>query len=158
MRVAPTLDNSLRIDAESPFDWLILEMICTDAANLPGPPLAKRLANKIKDKEDWTEFVIPDLHSQFSEQVNHVSLTLSAANKNDDLTGSIYIPHSDADIWYGAINQARISLEHQYEISRYADITHIEEISEERHELRKALIRYHFYTRVQSMLLEYIIE
>lgn len=157
MKVAPTLDNSLRIDAESPFDWLILEMICTDATNIPGQSLAKHLANKIKDKGDWAEFVIPDLNFQFSEQVNHVSQTLSNTTRSHDHTGSIFIPHSDADIWYGAINQARISLESQYNISKYENITNIADISEQQHELRKALIRYHFYTRLQSMLLEYLI-
>lgn len=158
MRVAPTLDKRLRIDAESPFDWLILEMICTDAANLLGPTLAQQLAKRIKDDGDWSEYVVPDLHTQFTEQIIHVSLAISTADRDLNLIGSLFIPHDEADIWYGAINQARISLESQYAISNYdKEEEGLDDISEERHELRNALIRYHFYTHLQYMLLKYII-
>lgn len=158
MRVAPTLDHSLRIDAESPTDWLVLEMICTDASQMPNEPLADQLALFMCADEDWNELITPELSDQFNEQVTHVSKAISVAHKEADLTGSLFIKVDEADIWFGAINQARLSLEERYEVSKYDDaIDDNSSLQFENPELRAAIIRYHFYTSLQSLLLEYLL-
>lgn len=157
MRVAPTLDRSLRIDAESATDWLVLEMICTDASQTPNKPLADQLADYMSEDEDWIELITPELADQFSEQVRHVSCAISAATKESDLTGSLFIEEKDADTWFGAINQARLSLEERYTVSKYDDIDD-DELDNVDAEIKAAVIRYHFYTSLQTLFLQFIFE
>ncbi len=159
MRVAPTLDRSLRIDAENATDWLVLEMICTDASQMPDEPLADKLALYMAADEDWAELITPELADQFSSQIIHVSRSISTAEKALDLTGSLFIKAEDANTWFGAINQARLSLEERFEISKFDDLTEEEDnIEFEDPALKAAIIRYHFYTSLQSILLEYILD
>ncbi|MEO1856043.1 MAG: DUF2017 family protein [Rubritalea sp.] len=159
MRVAPTLDRSLRIDAENATDWLVLEMICTDASQMPDEPLADKLALFMAADEDWTELITPELADQFSSQIIHVSRAISTAEKAQDLTGSLFIKPEEANTWFGAINQARLSLEERFEVSKYDDLADDEQSIEfEDPSLKAAIIRYHFYTSLQSILLEYILD
>lgn len=155
MRVAPTLEGGLRVDADNPADWLILEMICTDAANMPGSSLPERLAAYMDKNEDWDEYVTPELRDQFAAQIAHVSKAISSAEKTNDLTGSLFIPPKDADIWYGAVNQARLSLEAQYRLSNYVDD---DEIDENDTHILAAYVRNQFYNSLQSIFLEYIMK
>lgn len=158
MRVAPTLDKSLRIDAESPTDWLVLEMICTDASQMPDEPLADKLANYMAADEDWNELITPELSDQFNEQVLHVSRAISTAEKDNNLTGSLFITEDEADIWFGAINQARLSLEERHKVSQYEDDIDEDSLEYEDPTLKAAIIRYHFYTSLQSIMLDYILD
>ena len=159
MRVAPTLDRGLRIDAENANDWLVLEMICTDASQMPDEPLADKLAHYMAADEDWAELITPELADQFSSQVIHVSRSISTAEKSQDLTGSLFIKAEDADTWFGAINQARLSLEERHKVSKFDDLAEEEDNLEfENPALKAAIIRYHFYTTLQSILLEYILD
>lgn len=155
MLIAPTLDGGLRIDAETSSDWLVLEMICTDAANMPGKPLTDRLASHMETDEDWEQFVTPDLRNHFSDQIAHVSQSISSAEKDEDLVGSLYIQKADAETWFGAINQARLSLEAKFRFSNYHDESEID--PKDKH-IRAALIRNHFYNSLQSLLLEYLMD
>lgn len=157
MRVAPTLDRSLRIDAETPTDWLVLEMICTDACQMPDKPLADQLAALMSSDEDWIDIITPELADQFNEQILHVSRAISAAPKTDDQTGSIFIHPKDADTWFGALNQARLSIEERHTISQYDELE-AEELHEQTDEIQAAVFRYHFYTSMQTIMLEYILD
>ncbi len=160
MTVAPTLDKGLRIDVDSPTDWQVLEMICTDAASQGGTTLAESLADFMEDDADWAELMTPELHQQFNEQITHVSKAISSAKKENDLTGTVSIKHEDADIWFGAINQARISLENRFKLSeveeQYQDNIDPEDISDPA--LLSAIIRYDFYSRIQTIMIEYILD
>jgi len=153
MRIAPTLDGGLRIDAESAHDWLLLEMICTDAASLSESPLTERLAAHMETNEDWDEYVTPDLKTQFSEQIAHVSRAISIAEKDHELVGHLHIQKSEADTWFGAINQARLSLEAQYQLSNYQ---HPEEIDDQSPFIQSTFARYELYSQIQFCLLEYL--
>lgn len=155
MRIAPTLDGGLRIDAESDTDWLVLEMICTDASNLPGKPLTGRLSAFMKTDEDWDQFVTPELQNTFNDQITHISKSICLAEKDQNLVGSLYIKKSEADIWFGAINQARLSLEARYRLSAYDED---QQIDPNNTQIKSAQIRYEFYTTLQSLLLEYLME
>lgn len=159
MRIAPTLDRSLRIDAENPTDWLVLEMICTDASQMPDEPLADKLALYMSGDEDWAELITPELSEQFNEQILHVSRAISTANKDADLTGCLFIKEEEADIWFGAINQARLSLQERYDVSQYDESAEDDpNLDFEDPSLKAAIIRYHFYTSLQSLMLEYILD
>jgi len=154
--MAPTLEGGLRIDADSLTDWMILELICADATNLPGPPLYDQLSSKMEQDDDWKEFVVPDIVEQFNDQVSFVSRAISAAPRDEEHAGSLFIQKEDAMTWYGAVNQARLSLERQHNLSNLKDITCEEDLEELEPELRAAVIRNHFYNSIQSLLLDFV--
>ncbi len=157
MRVAPTLQGGIRIDADCAEDWLMLDMICVDAAGVPGKPLYDRLAEKMASDQDWEEFVAPDIRSQFSDQVTHVSRSISSAQRDEDQAGAVIIEKGDCITWYGAINQARMTLEQVYtmsELDRSAELDDLDELSDK---IRLALMRSDFYTAFQSILLDYVL-
>jgi len=158
MKLAPTLQGGLRIDADCAEDWLILDAICADAAALPGPPLYDQLSENMEKDPDWEEFVAPEIRSQFSDQIVHVSRAISSAQRDENQVGAVFVSKNDAMIWYGAINQARISLEQLYQVSKienFIDSDGTDEISDEKH---SALVRGHFYSMMQSVLLEYVLD
>eukprot|EP00112_Aurelia_sp_Birch-Aquarium-sp1_P004303 Seg14856.2 transcript_id=Seg14856.2/GoldUCD/mRNA.D3Y31 product="hypothetical protein" protein_id=Seg14856.2/GoldUCD/D3Y31 len=157
MTIPPTLEGGLRIDADSLNDWMLLELICTDAANLPGAPLYDRLSSQMEKDEDWEEFVEPDIKNQFSEQITYVSRAISSAPRDEEHAGSVHITKDDAMQWYGALNQARMSLEHQHDLSKVVDAVDEEDIDQLEPHLQGALIRGRFYTTAQSLLLDYVL-
>ena len=157
MKLAPTLQGGLRIDADCAEDWIILDAICEDAAALPGPPLYDQLSEHMPKDPDWEEFVAPDIRDQFSDQIIHVSRAISSAQRDENQVGAVFVSKNDAMIWYGAINQARITLEQLYQVSKLEDFVEVDgmdEVSDERH---SALVRSHFYSTIQSLLLEYVL-
>ncbi len=158
MKLAPTLQGGLRIDADSLEDWMVLEAICADAVSLPGASLYERLSEKMEGDADWEEFVAPEIRGQFTDQIAHVSRAVSAAPMDEEHAGSIFISEEEASIWYGAINQARMTLEQMYSISEVEDFTDLDELSDMSDERRSAIIRGHFYSTFQCLLLEYVLE
>lgn len=158
MRLAPILKGGLRIDADSLDDWMVLNAICADAASLPGAPLYDRLAHKMPKDPDWEEFVAPDIRSQFSDQIDHVSKAISSAPKDEEHAGSIFISKEDATLWYGALNQARMTLEQMFHLSEIADFVALDDLGDIGDEKRSAVIRGHFYSTFQCLLLEYVLD
>jgi len=158
MKLAPTLQGGLRIDADSLEDWMVLDSICANAASLPGPPLYDRLSEKMTRDPDWEEFVAPDIRSHFSDQISHVSRAISAAPMDEGQAGSIFITKEDAPIWYGALNQARMSLEQLYQISELDEFLELDDLGDISDMKRSAVISNHFYSTFQSLLLEYVLE
>ena len=151
MKAAPTLEGGLRIDIERKSDWAILSLICIDARGPEGHCLAQQLGQQssthpLSENEDWKDYVIPDLHDTFSKQILDVAAQISAANQQLEEAGSILIKREQVDTWFGALNQARLHLEDQYQLSSQPE--------EELDSLaRSAKYRYEFYTLVQSWLL-----
>lgn len=158
MKLAPTLKGGLRIDADSLEDWMVLDAICADAASLPGAPLYDRLSEKMAKDPDWEEFVAPDVRSQFSDQIAHISRAISSAPMDEDQAGSIFISKEDAPLWYGALNQARISLEQVFHLSELDEFEDLDDLGDIGEEKRSAVIRGHFYSYFQCLLLEYVLE
>ena len=62
----------------------------------------------------------------------------------------IFVHPEKADVWYGALNQARLALESRYQLSGYDDFEKAAE------DLRSAYFRDRFYCFLQSTLLEYV--
>ncbi len=157
MKMAPTLEGGLRIDADSLTDWMILELICADASRLPGPPLYDQLSSRMEQDDDWKEFVVPDIVTQFQDQITHISRAISSAPKDEEHSGSLFIHKDDSMIWYGAVNQARLSLEKQYDLSMHEILETEKALDDLEPELRSAVIRNQFYCAIQSALLDYVL-
>jgi len=150
MKVAPVLKGGLRIDAESPLDWMVLRCITHDARG-GGLDLADRVAAAMEadeGAEDWRDFVLPDLREGFNAQLAAIDAAVGAAGVGDE-AGSLFIAPEDAELWYGGLNQARLALEERYQLSE-ADLP---EMTPGR---RSAWFRSQFYLHVQSLLLDHV--
>jgi len=120
MKIAPTLDGGLAIEPSSDIDWEVLAMIVQDIGG--SDHLSKSLAS--------------------------VAAAIKEARSKEET--AIFIHPEKADVWYGALNQARLALESCYQLSDYDDF---DEASED---LRSAYFRDRFYCFLQSTLLEYV--
>lgn len=148
MNVTPTLEGGLAIQPESETDWGVLMMISMDI----GRPahLAESLADLMDEQSDWEEFVVPDLAANFDSQCRFVTESLDEAREQGEKV--IFVKPTDGEKWYGAVNQARMSLEARYGLNDY------EEMDEAPAEVRSAHFRDRFYQMLLSMLLDYVLE
>ncbi|MCP5534632.1 MAG: hypothetical protein H7A51_00170 [Akkermansiaceae bacterium] len=152
MKVLPTLEGGLCIIPESESDWMELEIICSDAVR--PAHLAESLADLMDADSDWEEYVVPDLEENFNSQCRYVGAAITHARDHNER--AVFITRPQAEKWYGAINQARLSLEARYKL---AAIDGIEGPGPEAApELRSAYFRDRFYLFLQSMLLEYVMD
>lgn len=155
MKVSPTLEGGLRIDAEDLGDWEVLHAILHDARRGESD-LADKLGNLISDEagaEDWREYVVPDLRSEFDHQLEKVAATIeSAMTQAGDGPGSIWISRADGMLWYGALNQARLSIEELHHFGP-TDTVSMESLPPAR---RSAFFRSQFYLAIQSLLLDHV--
>ncbi len=151
----PTLEGGLRIDAEDPGDWMLLNGIATDAVSC-DQGLAERLGNLVTDVEianDWHDFVVPDLDEQFSSALLHVTTAIASARlEATDGSGPLWISRDDGFHWFSALNQARLALEEKYRFGPSETIDPVD-LEDER---RPAFLRSQFYCAIQSLLLEHV--
>lgn len=157
MKVAPTLEGGLRIDTEDLGDWEILHAILHDAQR-GGSDLANDLGGLIgKDAgaEDWQEYVVPDLRSEFQGQLDLVATAIGTAMRSaEGGPGSVWIKPAEGFIWYGALNQARLAIEETHHFGPGEGIDP-DQLPPAR---RSAYIRSRFYLIIQSMLLDHVLD
>lgn len=154
MKIAPTLEGGIRIDAQSPEDWQYLRAIIQDA-NDWETDLATRLGSLVNDEtiaEDWQDIVVPDLREAFTDALHHVYAAIEAAAAFPDSDESpIWITRDDADTWYCALNQARLAMEEKYQFGQDPE-SDPANLSPARHE---ALVRNYFFCNLQSFILQH---
>lgn len=154
MRILPTLEGGLCILPESETDWQELQLICSDEQR-PGL-IAESLADLMDEECEWGEYVTPDLERGFQEQTQMVAEVLHRARGSEQ--PAIFITPDEAEKWYGAINQARLSLQAGYQLDELDDLEELDDLDDLEPDLKSAYYRNRFYLLLQSMLLEYIME
>ena len=150
MKVAPVLKGGLRIDVESPMDWMVLRCIPYDA-RCGGLDLADRVSAPMSGDEgikDWRDYVLPDLRDDFNAQLAAIEAAVDAAG-SDDEPAELFITREGAELWYGGLNQARLALEERYDLSNAV-------LAEMTPGKRSAWFRSQFYLHVQSLLLTHV--
>lgn len=160
MKVMPTMEGGLRLEIESPTDWVMLKQIPQDATEKLDTSLPELLGDLMDDDSEWDDLVLPDLQLIFSAQLAQVASAVTEAEANsidssDGEEGELFIPRQDAEEWYGALNQARLALEERY---RFGPTEGIEDLAQFPPAKRTAFIRSQFYCTLQSILLDYAIE
>jgi len=151
MKIGPTLEGGLRIDVETAFDWMLLRCIPADARGAKVE-LADRLGELMRSdqgEEDWRDYVLPDLRSQFDGQI---SLIEKALDQPGEEPAEIVILRADGERWYGALNQARLALEARYHFNEDEDPDTLTPGK------RTAWYRYNTYQRIQSLLLHFVMK
>ena len=148
MKAAPTLDGRVRIDPESELDLLVLRAVIPDATSR-GDSLSGNVSGRMNSEveADWREFVEPDLQRTFDDQLSHVAKTLSGAAAGKP----IFIEREQAETWFGALNQARLSLEDKYRF-------HEPGAPRSGGDYRTARVRSNFYQILQGLLLEFLMQ
>ncbi len=149
MKILPTLEGGLCIIPESEIDWDELQLICSDDDR--PTYLAESLADLMDEDSEWGEYVVPDLEEGFRNQTQFVDATIKRARQNKE--PAIFIPPAEAELWYGAINQVRLSLQASYDVEELDEAGDVDEMESE---LKSAYFRNRFYLLMQSMLLEFI--
>jgi hypothetical protein len=160
MRLMPTLEGGMRIEIETPTDWLVLEQIAPDALDGGNDRLPQRLGALMDEQSDWEEVVIPELKSFFSGQISCVVEGVKRGQEGVELgkeeaSGEVFITKEDAENWYGALNQARLALEARYKFGESEEIEDLEDFDDDK---RSAFVRNRFYNALQGVLLEYVID
>ena len=146
MKILPTLEGGLCIIPESEIDWDELQLICSDDDR--PTYLAESLADLMDEDSEWGEYVVPDLEEGFRNQTQFVDATIKRARQNKE--PAIFIPPAEAELWYGAINQVRLSLQASYDVEELDEAGDVDEMESE---LKSAYFRNRFYLLMQSMLL-----
>lgn len=158
MRLMPILEGGLRIEIETPTDWLVLEQIPNDALDGGDDQLSQRLGALMDDQSEWEEVVVPELKSFFNGQVSLVTRSVQEAQAmvetgGEEVSGSVSISKEEANEWYGALNQARLALEARYQFGEAEEVEELDAFSPEK---RSAFVRNQFYVSFQSILLDYV--
>lgn len=154
MKIMPTANGGLQIDADDPGDWQLLRGITHDAV-LCDESLARRLGLLISNEEiarDWREYIHPDLEAGFADDVRHVATSIASAHLESGAgPGSLWITRDTAFHWYSALNQARLALEEQFHFGPGPSVDSAG-LPPAR---RAAFLRSQFYCAIQSLLLEH---
>ena len=146
MTVMPTINGGIKLTPENDKDWAVLKAIAFDAHE----ELAARLGRLMDEESMWEDIVVPDLKTHFSGQLDHVVKAVNEGKEKDEIT----IPKEEGELWYGALNQARLGLESKYHFGQEEDIGP-DELKEEE---RQGYLRGRFYCTIQTVLMEYVLE
>jgi len=149
MRIGPTLSGGLKLLITEERDWFVLLGIAEDADG----DLAKHFASLMDEDSMWEDIVVPELESDFSKQRETVLKMVVEAKKAEE--EEVVIERTDAEAWYGALNQARLVMEERYQFGP-RELREPEEIQDS--EMRSAYFRNDFYCTVQSLLLQYVMD
>ncbi len=147
MTIAPTLSGGLRLIPEEEQDWSVLLEIADDGEG----NLEARFGNLMDEDSMWEEIVVPELKVDFSAQRKEVRKAVLEAREQG--REGVTIEREQADLWYGALNQARLLLEERFRFgpSEFVEVEKIKDAV-----MRSAYFRNEFYSQVQSLLLEYV--
>ncbi|MEO0016732.1 MAG: hypothetical protein RLZZ522_15 [Verrucomicrobiota bacterium] len=151
MRVHPLPQGGLAIQLESTEEWPILSGILRDA-RMPGFNAAGQVGCKMTgatDRQDWAEFVLPDLREGFEHHLKTVLKAIETARfEAAGGPGAVVISGAESFDWYASLNQARLALEARYQFS--AGLPGDSRAPEQ----QAALYRTQFYCAIQSLLLD----
>jgi len=152
MNISPTSEPGIRIDIESLLDWSRLQLIVVEAAKQENS-LALVLGRNMDMEDDWVDYVLPDIQDGFNEQVKFVDNTLKKARSKNVESGEIFITPENVHYWYGALNQARLTLEANFNVSNYSELEDLDSLEES---VKSSVIKNHFFCALQSQLLTHV--
>ena len=112
---------------------------------------------------DWKEYVVPELETQFTEDVDTVAADLDQAEEVENESGLLHrisVPIDHAEIWYRVLNQARLILNEEHNISKVEESLILGENNPSDMGEKRWLIMVQFriYAAIQEFLLTELME
>ncbi len=151
MKIEPTLDGRVKIALNNDGDYYLLTQLISDASDDDKiEKLASQFGESMLD-EDWDEFVKPELISNFQTDILTVSNILK--KMHDSGVKELYISKEESHAWYSTINQARLHLEENWNLSELTEDFSMENTNPE---LLEPCIKNNFYMHLQSLILEFV--
>lgn len=181
MRLGVREDGGLVLDRVAPVEWVMLRElpdIVKNGRGLDLDPLGNEVDETTDDevaslKEDWKDFVEPELRDHFTGQVAvlvgdlDAAETLDACDDPRSLIGDereertagggtegwkrIVIPLDHVEPWYGALNQARLALEISERLGPAFEL--IDDLADMDPRRRRLAVLFLFYGGLQEALL-----
>ena len=151
MKIGPTVDGRIKLFLDDDGDYYLLTQLISDASSGDNiENLVKQLGKNI-DEPDWEEFVKPELITHF--QKDNITVSNSIKKAYDSEENELFISKDDSQSWYSTINQARLHLEEEWNLSELKediDMTSLDQT------LVEPFIKNNFYMHLQSLILEYL--
>ncbi|MFT5467081.1 MAG: hypothetical protein ACI8UO_002184 [Verrucomicrobiales bacterium] len=113
---------------------------------------------------DWREFVVPELESQFTDSIAKVAHAIGMAEEYEEeeigILRRVDVSKEDAEVWYQVLNQARLIMNEDHDLSRveqefFSGETEPTELSEE---AMRLIMRNRFFAAIQEMILTSMME
>ena len=123
---------------------------------LKQSPIAEPTSDEDEEiNSDWRDHVLPDMLAEFSRQLDMLSEDLAQASRFEDRGGDeeyqFLIPNDHIELWYGAINQARLVMQERYDFPKVETPEAIEALMGS--ETLGPYLISRFYTEIQGILL-----
>lgn len=156
MIVLPTLNGGVKLVIERERDWDFLKSIGKDVAK----DFPARFSSLMDEDSMWDEIVQPELTEEFSSQIRYVIEQVervydeSVSDYEEELP-EICLTQGEAEIWYGALNQARLSI---WETQKEGKTDLAEANEQKRREVIFTNGRYRFYGMIQEAILDYVMD
>lgn len=182
MRLGVREDGGLVIDRVAPVEWVMLRELPDIVANGRGlelDPFGEEVDEETDHesaslREDWRDYVEPELRGHFAGQVAVLAGDLDSAemvdasddpeiligdDENEGRRGDeeargwmrIVIPADHVEPWYGALNQARLALESSERLGPALDL--IGDLADMDPRRRRLAVLFLFYGGLQEALL-----
>ncbi len=161
------------LDQIGDVEWFMLVQL-PDAADFRQSPKGYRrlLPDPVQDPgpddpttADWKEFIQPDLEAEFTRFLEQVAGDIDAAEELTDAeTGEIFhrvvVPLERAETWYFVLNQARLVMNEEHDVSGIERELFQGQQSPTEIEEKKwlILVQYRVYAAVQEFILSQIME
>jgi len=153
MKITPTAQLGIKITIDSTLDWSRLQLIVIDASK-GKDSLGLVLNRNMEMDQDWQDYVLPDLSDGFTHQIHTVNTEIQRARSKNAESGELYITLENSYAWYSTINQARLSLEGEFQLSKISEIDNPTKLERS---TQSAYLKNKFYTFLQSQLLTHVL-
>ncbi len=152
MKAFPISNGAIRIELEEADDWRLISRLVVDAGDQnydPATDVSGKMTNE-EVREDWNDFVLPDLRDQFDATLARVSTIIEKEwVAHEGKNGGIIITGEDCHDWYSVLNRARLALEARHGLGNIKQIHAVDP------ELHAARLRDRLYCALQSLILDH---
>lgn len=148
MKLVSLPSGALRVVRHNKYDLAVLnELLSHDLRKLP-----RRLKNDLDYEPEWGKTLGTKSIEAYSSQRRFVIEAVTTALEADEK--KMVIDLGEGEAWYGALNQARIAIDEEFEVSKLGNPS-LDEINDE--DLRFAYSRFWIYYSIQMAVLEEVI-
>jgi len=175
MRILLNGDDTWDLEEMRDLEWVMLMQLPQAADHRHSDKGRQRLFPDITPKEDqdkqskdvaadWEEYVKPELETQFLNDLETVTKDLGMVEEEEDDEGNVEhflsVPVDHAETWYSVLNQARLIINEEHDISATERKLYMgEESPSELGEKRwLTMIQYRIYGALQEFILTNIME